>query len=528
MLTKLRRGGLLGKQQPRVKSLPTGPRDYSEGDDALAVADIAGRECMDWQSWAIRESMATRPDSDKWVAFEVAWLVARQNGKNGGIEVVELGWMVNEPGISILHTAHEFQTALESMDKLEALIRSHPMLESEIASIRYGNGKESIRLRNGSIIRFRTRTKSGGRGFSVDRLVIDEAMIWSPASQAAIMPLLTTAQRPQIWYLGSAADVDTHEYCGKWASLRQRALAGGDDGLIWLEWSAPEPPKDPVERATWRQDRENWSYANPGMGELLTEEYIEAEMRAFRSDLDKWEVERLSVGRWPALTAIDSEIPAQEWADMRANGAPTLINAPAIGLHREGGVWTITAAQHSTTGAAHLEVGYSRAASSTEVVAAVVELVAAWNPCAVAIKNRSDAAAIKAELIKAGVEPEMIDGSVWSQWCGGFLNAALGAKLSHSGQSELDDAASAAVKREMPAGGFVWDEAAAGTAAGALCSATLAHGALLAFGKVAKGRTVAPRTGAIRRRTTPDAPNLRSTSRNGRQKTDLNVMSARF
>jgi hypothetical protein len=435
---------------------------------------------MEWQRWAVREGMAANPVTGNWVAFEVAWLVARQNGKNGGIEVVELGWMVNEPGVSILHTAHEFQTALESMDKLEALIRSHPLLEDEILSVRYGNGKESIRLKNGSIIRFRTRTKSGGRGFSVDRLVIDEAMIWSPASQAAIMPLLTTAQRPQIWYLGSAADVDTHEYCGKWASLRQRALEGGDAGLIWLEWSAPDPPTDEFERARWREDRENWACANPGMGELLTEDYIESEMRAFRRDLDKWEVERLSVGRWPALDAIVSEI--QGWDRMRTPSPPKLVNNPAIGLHLTRGVWTICGAQYADTGLAHLELGYSQAATSAEVVRAVVELVAAWDPVAVAIKGRSEAAAIEAELIKAGVEPVMVNGGVWAQYCGGFLNAAMGAKLSHSGQPKLDEATGRAVRRDMPAGDFVWDETAAGISAGALFSVTLAHGALLAFG----------------------------------------------
>jgi hypothetical protein len=441
------------------------------------VADIAGRESMAWQRMVVREGMATNP-AGKWIAFEVGVLAARQNGKNGGIEVVELGWMVNEPGVSILHTAHEFQTALESMDKLESLIRSHPKLEREIKSVRRGNGKESILLHNGSIIRFRTRTKSGGRGFSVDRLVIDEAMIWSPASQAAIMPLLTTAQRPQIWYLGSAADVETHEYCGKWASLRQRALAGDDDGLIWLEWSAPDPPKDEVERVIWREDRENWAYANPAVGELLTEEYIEAEMRAFRADLDKWEIERLSAGRWPAQMGVLSEIPADVWARMKVE--PALVGVAAVGLHCSNGQWVIAGAQHTKHGSAHVEIGYAKSATSIAVVRAVVELVAAWDPITVAIKGHGDAAALEAELIKAGVEPVMVNASVWSQWCGGFLNAAVSSRLSHSGQQSLNDAAASAVRKDMPSGGFVWDEKAAGSSAAVLSAATLAHGALLA------------------------------------------------
>jgi hypothetical protein len=114
----------------------------------------------------------------------------------------------------------------------------------------------------------------------------------------------------------------------------------------------------------------------------------------------------------------------------------------------------------------------------------------------VAIKRRSDAAAIEDDLIKAGIEPEMIDGGRWSQWCGGFLNAALDSRLSHSGQSVLTDAAAAAVRKDMAAGGFVWDEAAASVSAPALFASTLAHGALIAFSEPPKRKTVAPRTAA--------------------------------
>jgi hypothetical protein len=152
----------------------------------------------------------------------------------------------------------------------------------------------------------------------------------------------------------------------------------------------------------------------------------------------------------------------------------------------------ITGAQYTDTAARIWRSATARPTSSTEVVKAIVDLVAAWDPVAVAIKRRGDAAAIEAELIKAGIEPEMVDGGVWSQWCGGFLNAAMSERLSHSGQSQLDDAAAAAVKHELPAGGFIWDESAAGASSAALMSATLAHGALLTFGVVKKrkpGRT---------------------------------------
>jgi hypothetical protein len=48
----------------------------------------------------------------------------------------------------------------------------------------------------------------------------------------------------------------------------------------------------------------------------------------------------------------------------------------------------ITGAQPTDTGRAHLEIGYSKATSSTEVVKAIVDLAAAWDPVA----SRSSAA----------------------------------------------------------------------------------------------------------------------------------------
>lgn len=495
--TNLSRGGLLGRQAPRVSSLPSADGvctavDFSFGDRALDLAEIAGRESLEWQQYVVRNGTA-RNAAGGWAAYEVGVLVSRQNGKNGAIEVVELGWMLSEPGVSILHTAHEFQTALESMDKLEELIRSNPKTERLIAprGVKRGNGKESIRFTNGSIIRFRTRTKSGGRGFSVDRLVIDEAMIWSPASQAAILPLLTTAERPQIWYLGSAADVETHEHCGKWASLRKRALSGEDPALCWMEWSAPEPPKslgrdadaaaDALARAAWREDRENWAAANPSLGYLLTEEYIEAELAAFADNLEKWEVERLSAGRWPSVgSSRPSVIDPEVWSRM-VNPVPSLVGPVALAVDRSanGRHWAIAAAQRTTDGRIHLEVEWQQG-SHDDIVTYLLRAVKAWDPVAIAIDRKSGAAVLEAHLVRGGVEPEMTGAPQMAVACQGFYDDAVGQLLSHVDDHILNDALSAAQKRVMPQGDWAWDRSG-DAAISPLVAATLARWALIQF-----------------------------------------------
>lgn len=484
MLTKSRPAEPRGKQTPRVSHFPRPdvPRDYTAGLDALECAKIAGRESLPWQEFVVTEGMAADVVG-RWIAFEVCVLVARQNGKNGGIEVVELGWMINEPGISILHTAHEFSTALESMDKLESLIRSHPLLENEIAQVRRGNGKESIRLKNGSVIRFRTRTKSGGRGFSVDRLVIDEAMIWSPASQAAIMPLLTTAENPQIWYLGSAADEETHEYCGKWASLRSRALAGDDPKLLWLEWSAPEPPEEPAARRAWREDRANWAAANPSMDYLVTEEYIEDELAAFRRDLEKWEVERLSVGRWPPDIADVDVFPLDKWEALGTT-SPELASVypKAVAVDRDPVTkkWAVAGATHTTSGLAHIEIGYCQLAKATEVVEYLVQVVTDADPAVLVIDQRSPAAILKPYLVEAGIEPMMTNTSELALACEGIVEAVESGRATHSDQTVLNESVTSATKRPLPGDRFAWDRKPGGSIV-QLMAATLAHWGLLTF-----------------------------------------------
>lgn len=485
MQTNLLRGGLTGRQTPRVSSFPATAVDFSAGEDALDLADIAGRSSLDWQAFAVRNGMAKRANG-KWAAYEVGLLVSRQNGKNGAIEVVELGWMINEPGVSILHTAHEFQTALESMDKLESLIRSHPLTEAEIDSVRYSNGKESIRFKNGSIIRFRTRTKSGGRGFSVDRLVIDEAMIWSSASQAAIMPLLTTAENPQIWYLGSAADAETHEYCGKWAGLRRRALAGDDAALCWMEWSASEPPKEPSERAMWRSNPAHWAEANPSLGFLLTEDFVAGEMAAFSDNLEKWEVERLSTGRWPAEGVThDPVIDMDVWGSMREVGemAPALVGTIALGVDMTADQkWvSIAAATRTVDGHVRLEVGYHEA-PSVAVVDKLVALIAAWNTCVLVINSTSPAKSIVAELVSRGIEPELTSASQMMEACGGFYTAAVNREFSHADDPRLTEALRGAEQRKTSSGAWGWNYLSP-VVISPLQAATLAHWGLVTFGK---------------------------------------------
>ncbi|QIS00982.1 hypothetical protein F5X71_00340 [Nocardia brasiliensis] len=460
MLTSWPRAGLVGTQEPRVAHRPTTAVDYSAAEEAFDLVDIAGRRLPPWQSGAVRDGTARRADG-KWSAFEVCLLASRQNGKNGVLEAVVLWWMIHEPGVQILYTAHEFKTALKTMVKLMALFNASPLLQRELMpkQPRQGNGRESITLQNGSCIYFATRTAQGGRGGSYDRLIIDEAMICSPEARAALMPLLTTAANPQVWYLGSAADADSQATCGAWASLRRRALDKVGKRLLWLEWSAPELPDGATaeERAAWRMDRRNWAAANPSCGYLFDEEFIEDEVASFADQLDKWEIERLSSGKWPRpAEARERVIPAGTWEDMTE--LDVRVQGPiALALDMTGDLSTVAlgAATRTVEGKLRLELGHHGPAQG--IVERVAQLVARWDPCAVVINSSSPARHLAPKLLAVGIEVETSNGSQAADAAVGLVADSLDGLLSHAGDPRLADAVRDAKTKPLAGGKFGWD-----------------------------------------------------------------------
>jgi hypothetical protein len=78
----------------------------------------------------------------------------------------------------IIHSAHQFDTSLEHFPPAAVPDREHPGTdEARVRSgVKRSHGEEGIELRTGQRIRFRTRTKGGGRGFSGDCLILNEAM----------------------------------------------------------------------------------------------------------------------------------------------------------------------------------------------------------------------------------------------------------------------------------------------------------------------------------------------------------------
>jgi len=197
-------------------------------------AESLGGECVEWarsvgltldpeQELVLDGSLGVREDG-RWQTREVGVNMPRQNGKGEILLARELYGLFVLGERLIIHTAHEFKTSAEHFQRLEAVVRDCPELNArvhrrpsgQIDGYRYSHGEESITLQDGARIEFKTRTKSGMRGFAgVDMLSLDEAMVISEAAHSSAMPIIRASKAvrgPQLWYAGSAVDQETHEH----------------------------------------------------------------------------------------------------------------------------------------------------------------------------------------------------------------------------------------------------------------------------------------------------------------------------
>lgn len=106
LLTSLPPGVRIGSQEPRLKHVPA--YEVSYGLEAVEFNAEIGHPLDPWQALLMLDACGVRSDK-LWAAFEILLLMARQNGKGGFTEGIELAklFLFKEP--LILHSAHQFK-----------------------------------------------------------------------------------------------------------------------------------------------------------------------------------------------------------------------------------------------------------------------------------------------------------------------------------------------------------------------------------------------------------------------------------
>lgn len=434
---------------PRIMHAP--PALTSGGSEAVDLAGEAGLLLDPWQQLVLDTAMREDPYG-KWVAMEVGLCVPRQNGKGAILTARHLVglYLLHE---YIVHTAHQFETSLDAFRRLVEAIESNPVLLRKVAKIYLSHGEEGIRLKTGGRIKFKTRTKSGGRGLSGDLVVLDEAMILTETSMGTLMPLLSSRANPQLWYTGSAVDLDIHDAGYVFGGVRARGLKGNDPSLVYMEWSCEEgaDPRDPREIAR----------SNPAYGIRISPEYVVKEFAALRALGNTYAVERMGVGNWPKPEElVQLAIDSHRWKllGVRSTLDELVTKSVCLAVDMTPDMkWvTIAAAVLRTDGRVHVEIGYHRAPVTREVVAAVVGLVSRLDPCAVVIDRQSPAMSLVPELREAKIEPELTNAPQMVQACVGLSTAVADGEVRHTGDPLLQDAVDGAQKRDVGTVGWAF------------------------------------------------------------------------
>ncbi len=424
----------------------------------------------------------------------------RQQGKTLILILIIL-WKLFKRRRRVIYTAQQWATVEDVFDRVVAIIDRVPSLKSRLAkppSKKDNRGTIVLKPMRGDkhVVKadFGPRTQHFARGFTeVDDLILDESYDLVPKEVANLTGAQAASDNPQTIYASTPPVISAHPNCHRLAGFVRTILAGGAPGLYGVLYRAPKELK--------RGDPAAYPLAQPSYGVVGDDRDMEAHLQGARDagaeDLALFDADWLGWGDYPPPeNQRESEINAEAWRAMR-NPAPELTGPRVVVLCRED-TWAIVAAQRTTAGKIHLEVGYAEDVPAAVVVAKLVDVYTAWDPSAL-IVARGAAAEVVPELEALGIEAIVPNRTEEAQACGGFLSDAQSVLMSHSGQAGLTAAVERAVKNELPSGGFVWEVVDVASHA-QLTGATLARWALLKFGAKPKRKTVAPRTGS---KTTP-------------------------
>jgi hypothetical protein len=398
-------------------------------------------------------------DRGKSAAFEVDVIAARQNIKTGLILMAELGWLFVTEENLIVHSAHELDTTGEAFIDLRNLITSTSVLSRRLAGgpsngIYEGNGQWRIELADGRRIKYKARTKGGGRGLTGDKVVLDEGFALLPTHMGALLPTLAAVYDPQVLQASSAGKAESAILRDK----RDRGIAGLTARQVYAAWGDPNPHTGCLREDCRHEktaigcaldDEARWASAmTSALGRRIELETI----RSFRQAMPPEEFAReflvwfdegkAEVGikidgfAWARLARPDARKPRRVWLYVASSpdGSSTSIGAAGDGEAGRTLVLTTTAAGQAWV------VGKLKRMLRKQDVAGIV------------LNSNTQAGSLVAKLKAASIDFVDVAGTEDGLACVGMTDAITEGTVEHVGQPELDMAVSEARTRRVGEG----------------------------------------------------------------------------
>lgn len=384
-------------------------------------------------------------------SFEFALVGPRQNLKTGLLKMAVLGWLFVTDQELITWSAHEMSTTHEAFRDLKALIEGYGPFRRRLApgpsnGIFEGNGKEMIELASGQRIKFKARTKVGGRGLSGDKVVLDESMYLQAAHLGSLLPTLAVRPDPQVAYAGSAGLLISDE----WRAVRDRGRRGGDPGLTYVEYGTPaggcllpdcDHARDPRPPGCALDDEDKRRQANPSYGERLPPERLEA----FRRSMPPEEFAREFFSWWEEPGTPDAAFGKGNW-EACAGDPPQGIPMGAFGIAASmdmlRGAITAAAVDGDLIHLKPLQHG-----PGTQWIVERAKQIQTLHGVPAVIDKRGPAAPLIPHLERAGVKLLQLDTAEVLDACASLLDKVRERKIRHARYPELEDAVQGAVRR---------------------------------------------------------------------------------
>lgn len=291
---------MYGIQTPRIGT--TVPQGNSAGDIVGRLLEGYNINLDQWQRNILTDGLAEQ--NNKWLFGTCAVSVPRQAGKTMLLEARVLAGLLLFDEQFIVVSSHEVRTTSEIFRRIRGYFDDIPELKALVKRVSLRNGEEAIELHTGQRVRFMSRSRNAGRGFSADVLLLDEAQELSEEAWASILPTTIASPNAQIWLFGTPPAMQNDGTV--FSRVRKQGL-NNESGIYYAEWSA-DPDLD-------LDDIQGWLQANPAIGYRVAIE----QMREFRSNLSDEAFMREILGQWSS-SASKSVIDDDTWQALVMDG----------------------------------------------------------------------------------------------------------------------------------------------------------------------------------------------------------------
>jgi hypothetical protein len=450
--------------EPAYLSIPEGRRG-SYGDIVGEVAEMMHRPLDPHQMVAV-DAINSYGPGGRWLAMESCVVGPRQvTGKTGGILLPSqianvLTW--REPGQAVW-SSHRTRAMMQTVKDLDQIIEGSEEFSKRVKRFNKKDDDAELMFLNGSSILLMTRSDGNARALGAEDLVDDEALYMTESLAGDLMPIMASKRNPRIMH-GSSAPKAKSVYLQK---LMARGRAGGDQGLVYVEYRMPGSWDDPGCTTDGCQhevgtpgcaldDEDRWLFAAPSVVHGRVQIHV---VRMLRGAMPPREFGR-EMGGWeeaPDVDPLASPISAEAWSVL-ADPVGQIAGVPVLGLDvsPDRGSAAIGLAGRRADGLLQVEI--VRSGSGEGWVLPELRAARAAGMTTVAVDGRSQAMALKADLEADGwIVVELGPGDQVEACIGLQRDVLDGGRLRHLGDGVLARALAVATTRPVgDGGGWAW------------------------------------------------------------------------